>query len=217
MRVSIRLLLLVGLLLGVEVASQADERPLVLVDLYVTDERRVCPNGYQSVSNGQSRCPELSYEMIREWEADEQITAVTSQVPPEEVSLGSLRTAIENYARRCPRRSPCTDPQNDRRKAVILVFQFNLLNPKGVPLSFMRTTDDLRMIPPYPVTTGQLSTCGRWINHQRADAFLPNYRVKWILKAGTDPAWQWEFRTKNQQTHDEQPRVLANLPALCIR
>jgi hypothetical protein len=167
-------------------AYAQQEKPQVKVSVYLTEEKKACaPNGYpDKLRARENACEPLLYEKLESYEFGR---PVYTSVPPECLPLGELAELIKEATQDCPIEKYCKDPK--LRKAIVLVFYFPAKNSKGLELSLIReipsrlekyfNMDPLKGV---YVAKGTLDQGGHWINHQRADLFLPDYGVKWILK-----------------------------------
>lgn len=159
-------------------AIAAPENVNVYVSIYLVAETLICPNGYQA------ECMEVTYNTVSEWENTNEAEPICVSVPPERVSLGHLATAIESYSlQQCTIGHPCTDP-NDR-KTVVMVFQFEH-DIAGGSASIERVSLGAGALPQYTSPTDEISELGKWINYQRADAFLPSNNARWTIKVVVD-------------------------------
>ena len=120
--------------------------------------------------------------------ADGMTRTVQQRIPPERLRLGErLLDSIDAFVDECPIVEPCLNAS--RRYSVILAFEVADLVNQGITLT--RVSPD-NQFPAYSVS-GELSPQGRWINHQRADTFLPSYGVRWQLEIGP---WSWSLGTE---------------------
>jgi len=167
-------------------AFAQQEKPQVLVSVYLTEEKKACaPNGYpDKLRARENACEPLIYEKLESYEFGKPIY---TRVPPECLPLGELAERIKEATQDCPIEKYCKDPE--MRKAIVLVFYFPTENPKGHELSLIREIPsrlekyfEMDPLKGKYVAKGILDQGGHWINHQRADLFLPDYGVKWILK-----------------------------------
>ena len=179
------LFLIAQLFLGVYLNAQ-QEKPPVEVSVYLTEEKKACaPDGYPDKFRARkSACEPIIYEKLESYEFGKPIF---TKVPPESLPLGELAERIKEATRNCPIEKYCEDP--DLRKAIVLVFNFPMESPGGSKVSIIREIPSrlekyFEMDPRKGkyVASGTLDVGGHWINHQRADLFLPDYGVKWILK-----------------------------------
>lgn len=167
-------------------AYAQQRKPPVEVSVYLTEEKKACaPDGYPDKFYARKNaCKPLIYEKLESYEFGKPIYA---RVPPECLPLGELAELIKEATQDCPIEKYCKDPE--MRKAIVLVFYFPTKNPKGHELSLIRKIpsrlEKYFEMDPYKgeyIAKGTLDQGGHWINHQRADLFLPDYGVKWILK-----------------------------------
>jgi hypothetical protein len=159
----------------------------VSVSVYLTEEKKACwPDGYPKKARARKRACQrpIIYEKLDSYDFGKPIY---TSVPPECLPLGNLAEKIKQATEECPVEKYCTDPE--RRKAIILVFDFQMKNPQGHEVKFIREIpQDLEQyfeMDPYKgtyVAEGTLDVGGHWINHQRADLFLPEYGVEWTLE-----------------------------------
>ena len=169
------------------------QRPNVRVSMYLADEQDACrPDGYESLGNEtQDSCKELTLDDIDTLvRRDRAVVTVQHNIPPENLSLGNdLKRRLDAYTAQCSLLKPCHIPSD--RRAIILTFTVDVAQPEQYQIS-------MRRIPPdnFPhlehSSSGALSEKGRWINHQRADIFLPSYGVRWLLEIGL---WSWDLGT----------------------
>ena len=180
-------------LFSAEESYSQTEKPPVLVTVIFAKETVVCaPDGYASNYENQDnrrQCNPLFYDKLTELGI-----TVAHQLPPEKIPLKELFRLVDWYTEKCPLKEPCKDPAD--RYAIVLAFEFQMAGTKGINVSLKR------QVPPdiqsyfgedpnvggY-TAKGILDQGGHWINHQRADLFLPGYGVEWILTAG-DYSWQ---------------------------
>ena len=172
-------------------------KPNVLVTVIFIDETKVCTlNGKASSygnlnenkkdNSGKERnCDKLNYDQLKDLKLIGH--TVTDQEPIDTINLQELFRLVKLYSLKCPLKKPCMKPKD--RSSIILAFEFQMDEPKGADISLER------QIPPnmkeyfkapyygYYSTDGKLDEGGHWINHQRADLFLPGHGVEWILKA----------------------------------
>ena len=182
--------------IGKDCYSQ-DEEHLVDVSVYWVKETIACaPNGYSSsytVDAEGKKCAPLNIDQLPEFGE-----TVASKVPPKSIPLGYIGELVDDYRKKCTLKEPCKDP-NDRY-ALILVFKFHLVNPKGTKVSLERRIPE-SLLAYFTEDTKQgryfveheLDEGGHWINHQRADLFLPGYKVQWILTAAN---YSWTLGTE---------------------
>lgn len=161
-------------------------KPQVEVSVYLTEEKKACaPNGYPDKLHARKNaCEPIIYEKLESYEFGR---PVYTSVPPECLPLGELAELIKAATQNCPIEKYCKDPE--LRKAIVLVFYFPEKNPKGFELSLIREIPsrlekyfNMDPLKGMYIARGTLDQGGHWINHQRADLFLPDYGVKWILK-----------------------------------
>jgi hypothetical protein len=179
-------ILLISQLLFSDSVSAQQGKPQVLVSVYLTEEKKACaPNGYpDKFYDKKNACEPLFYEKLESYEFGR---AIYARVPPECLPLGELAELIKEATQNCPIEKYCKDPE--LRKAIVLAFYFPAENPKGLEISLIRESPSrlekyFNMDPSKGmyVAKGTLDQGGHWINHQRADLFLPDYAVNWILK-----------------------------------
>ena len=177
--------LFISELLIIDFADAQQEQPPVEVSVYLTEEKKACaPNGYSDKFHARtSKCDPLIFEKLNSYEFGEPIYA---RVPPECLPLGELAERIKEATQDCPIEKYCEDPE--LRKAIVLVFYFGMENPKNRLVKFIRDIparlEKHFEMDPYKgtyIAKGTLDEGGHWINHQRADLFLPDYGVKWTL------------------------------------
>jgi hypothetical protein len=173
-----------------------NEKPEVLVTVIFAKETEACaPNGYASNYDTQSRqkkCNPLYYDKLSELGI-----TVAHKLPPDKIPLKELFRLVNWYSDKCTLKAPCKDPED--RYSIILAFEFQMKDTKGIEVSLKRRVpEDLKSdfeadsdLGNYSAE-GMLDEGGHWINHQRADLFLPGYGVKWILKAGE---YSWTLLT----------------------
>lgn len=165
------------------------ERPEVLVSLYFVGEVEACrPAGYPSGMETSVRCEPLTFEDLEAMVRRPEVTRVQHGIPPEQLRLGEeLLDSIDAYRDDCPLTRPCSHPS--RRYVVILAFEVDVSDPVDYEITIRREPPRGSRVEPYSAT-GALSGRGRWINHQRADVFLPAYGVRWRLDIGS---WSWDL------------------------
>lgn len=192
----ILLLCVLTLFSGKECYSQNEEH-LVDVSVYWVKETIACaPNGYSSsyaVDVEGKKCAPLNIEQLSKFGK-----AVAIKVPPKSIPLDFIGDLVDDYRKKCTLKEPCKDP-NDRY-VLVLAFKFKINNPKGTIVSLERRIPDSlldyfsedKKKGKYYVEH-ELDQGGHWINHQRADLFLPGYKVQWILTAD---GYSWELGTE---------------------
>jgi hypothetical protein len=185
---AIALLLALFYLFSAEEGFSQTGKPPVLVTVIFAKETVVCaPNGYASNYENQNQkrqCNPLYYEKLEELGI-----TVAHQLPPEKIPLKDLFRLVDWYSEKCTLELPCKDPEE--RFAIVLAFEFQMQPTKGVAVSLKRRVpEDIKShfgedpdVGEY-AAYGVLDEGGHWINHQRADLFLPGYGVEWILTAG---------------------------------
>ena len=174
------------------------EKPEVSVTIIFAKETEACaPNGYASnydYPSRQKKCNPLYFDKLSELGI-----TVAHQLPPDKIPLQKLFRLINWYSERCTLKEPCKDA--DDRYSIILAFDFKMSDTKGIEVSLERRIpeelkQDFDGDPNHGeyLAGGILDEGGHWINHQRADLFLPGYGVEWVLKAGE---YSWKlFTTK---------------------
>lgn len=168
------------------------ERPEVLVSLYFASELDACrPNGYRDPNDETPQsCEILTFDDLERLVTQGLAEPVQQSIPPEQVSLGDdLLNSIDVYRNDCPLSDPCMD--SSRRYSVILTFEVDAENLLDSEIEILRNPPPNSRVPPYS-KNGELSSQGRWINHQRADVFAPGYRVRWLLRIDE---WTWDLGT----------------------
>ena len=171
-------------------------KPDVLVTVIFAKETEACaPNGYASnydYQDMQKKCDPLYFDKLSELGI-----TIGHKLPPDEIPLKKLFRLVNWYSEKCTLDSPCKDA--DERYSIILGFEFQMPSAKGIEVSLKRTIPgELKTFfigdqkeGDYSAK-GILDEGGRWINHQRADLFLPGYGVEWELKAGE---YSWKMLT----------------------
>lgn len=171
---------------GDECYSQS-EKPAVLVTVIFAKETEVCaPDGYASNYDRQDnrrKCNPLYFDKLSELGK-----TVAHKLPPEQIPLKKLYQLVNWYSDKCSIKEPCKDP-NDRY-AIVMAFEFQMQKTKGIDVSLERKIpkdleSHFQEDPNFGKYSarGKLDEGGHWINHQRADLFLPGYGVEWILTA----------------------------------
>ncbi len=171
---------------GEECYSQ-NEKPVVLVTIIFAKETEACaPNGYTSnydYLDKQKKCNPLYFDKLSQLGI-----TVAHKLPPEQIPLKKLFRLVNWYSDKCTLKEPCKDP--DDRYSIILAFEFQMQKTKGIEISLERKIpEDLKSHFKEDPNAGKYSAKGKldegghWINHQRADLFLPGYGIEWILKA----------------------------------
>ena len=165
----------------------ANDEVAVDITLLVVPEKEACkPNGYASYMSGtSSKCQQVTIDDVDLWKAYE-FVHIERNVPPGKISLGdtlfkllaAYRTTLEYSA--------------SERKSIVTVFDWG--SPQTAEIKFTRKIFRGQDAPPFPDRTweGKLENERRWIHHQRADAFLPAYKVLWIIEKGED---KWILKT----------------------
>ena len=162
--------------------EETQDGPVVCATLYLIPETEACrPNGYEE------ECNKWKIDQFIKYARQKRLKPVFSRIPPEHISLEHLTEAIILYSNRCSIESSkqyCMKPGT--RKSVVLLIETNLKD--SLPVSISRLNSDYSNLPPYS-RSGTLQNSGRWLNHQRADAFLPKKNIKWELKIGNYNTW----------------------------
>ena len=171
----------------------ADARPRVCISVFLLEETEACrPRGYASRKEG-SNCEVWEIDEFLKYAEKKKLKPVYNLVPPQDISLDHLSEAIRRYSNRCSRedlKDFCTDPNN--RKSVLLIIETDM--QPGLLIGISRLRSDSSDIPPYR-QMDMLQPSGRWLNHQRADAFLPKKNFTWRLQIGDR---MWTLGTKNE-------------------
>lgn len=161
------------------------DNPKISVTILVVPEKEACkPNGYQRYESGlPSKCEKLLIKDIEKWQ--DRINFSVKKIPPSKISLGSrLFGILDAY------RTTWTDDP-EKRKAVVLVFDWG--EAQNISLELERDV----LFDNVPIKdlkwSGKLAGEQRWIHHERADAFLPAYGIKWTLNAG---GYTWILKTE---------------------
>jgi hypothetical protein len=181
-RISINIsAILISLLLinGFNIAN-AEKPPTINITLIVAPELEACkPKGYKYYSRGkESHCQKISIKDIERWQALG-VTHIIRNIPPSTVSLGDSIFLMLDAYRTASKINP-----NDR-KSIVIVFDWK--TPQEVDIQFERTLLKKKGVPfPEWKWIGRLSGERRWIHHERADAFLPAYKVQWVLTANNN-------------------------------
>ena len=170
------------------------DKPTIVVSMYFVSEKVACPpNGYDESGGQTLACRQLTFEDLEQMTSQRIARRVQQSIPPEQLRLGrSLMYSLEAFSEDCPINTPCTD-QPERRYSIVLAFEV-----KGAQ-DFDGYEITIRRIPPSDSRfegysrSGILSDRGRWINHQRADVFLPSNGVRWVLQLGE---WNWNLGTE---------------------
>jgi len=186
---------LLTLFFGEECHSQ-NEKPDVLVTVIFAKETEACaPNGYASNYDYQDKpkkCNPLYFDKLSELGI-----TVAHRLPPDKIPLKELFQLVNWYSDKCTLENPCKEP--DDRYSIILGFEFQMHKAKGIEVTLERKIPgDLKSHFKEDPNVGEYSAGGildeggHWINHQRADLFLPGYGVEWVLKAGE---YSWTMLT----------------------
>lgn len=168
------------------------ERPVMSVSMYFVSEAQACrPEGYPDPNTETlARCEPLTFQNLETMVRRNQAKRVERTIPPEELRLGDeLLGSIDAYRRECPLTRPCRN--RTRRYALILAFDVDVENPSDYEITIRRKPPTGSRVERYSAR-GTLSGRGRWVNHQRADVFLPSYGVRWRLDVGS---WSWDLGT----------------------
>jgi hypothetical protein len=191
------LFLYVLTLFGSKECYSQNEDHLVEVSVYWVKETIACaPNGYSSgytVDAEGKKCAPLSVGQLSKFGQ-----AVAVKVPPKSIPLDFIGDLVDDYRKKCTLKDPCKDPED--RYVLVLAFKFKIKKPKGTIVSLERRIPDSllnyfsedKKKGTYYVEH-ELDQGGHWINHQRADLFLPGYKVQWTLKAD---GRSWELGTE---------------------
>ena len=168
--------------------EETHNNPVVRVSLYLINETEACrPWGYAK------QCDGWRIDEFLNFAEQNKLKPVFSRVPPEQISLQHLTDAIISYSNRCSVESLkmyCMEPKS--RKSVVLFIETNLKD--NLPISISRLRSNHSKLPKY-TREGELEYRGRWLNHQRADAFLPKNEIEWKLKIGNN---KWLFGTQEE-------------------
>ena len=170
-------------------------RPNVFVSMYFVGERVACPpDGYDESGRGTRTCRrQLTFDALEELTEQGIATPVQQSIPPEQLRLGaSLLDSIEAFSDDCTIDTPCTE-QPERRYSIVLAFEVDGVQDfDGHEIEIRRVLPGTSQFNEY-TSSGNLSEQGRWINHQRADIFLPSYGVRWELQLDE---WTWNLGTE---------------------
>ncbi len=182
---SAALLPLFNLTLATPVFAQEETgQPRVMMTMLLVEEKCACrDNGYLTYDNDEpSRCKPFSAKDIPTLEGEALVDIQTEPVPPSEVKLGNdLYQQLNTY-------STTGKSTAEDRRAIVLVFKWD--GPQSGKVTLQRVSEygDI----PGMTWKGVLRGEKLWINHERADAFLPGYGLKWILTLGKNT---WVFET----------------------
>ena len=188
-----------GIVLPLLVCSAAttlraeDEQPNIALSMYFVSEKVACsPHGYGEPGQPYN-CPDLTFTFLEKMVSQGVATPVQQSIPPERLRLGrSLFDSVDAFSDDCTISAPCAD-EPERRYAIILAFEFSdAPRFSGQTIEITRNPPMDSPFEPYS-RKGKLSERGRWINHQRADVFLPSHGVRWALRLGD---WTWNLGTE---------------------
>ena len=171
------------------------DKPSVVVSMYFVGEKVACPpDGYgESETETLRRCKRLTFKDLDTMTRQRIVTPVQQGIPPEQLRLGkTLLDSIDAFSDDCTIKAPCMN-KPERRYSIILAFEVKGASDfDGNKIEIRRILPKGNKFDPYS-KSGKLSEQGRWINHQRADIFLPSHRVRWELKLGQ---WSWNLGTE---------------------
>jgi len=170
-------------------------RPTISIELLVVPEKEACkPKGYKSYNSDKDlKCKKLSIEDIENWK-DVYGYYGRTNIPPSEVILGKdLLNLLNNYsAKLLDDYKTAGQSDSNKRQSIVLVFDWQ--SQQNLSIDFERVVDVTGSVPIIDMKwNGKLVGERRWIHHERLDAFLPGYNIRWILTAGGS---KWEFNTK---------------------
>jgi hypothetical protein len=167
-------------------AQEEKPEPKVKLTLLLLRERDACPpKGYVNYDREEtSNCQPWGREDLPALEKKAKCKIQTEYIPPSKVRLGKgIYYFLDTY--RTVDKSAAAN-----RYALLLVFEWD--RPQVGPITLKRTINREYADFPEMIWTGSLAQHSLWINHQRADAFLPGYKVEWTLKEG---GYTWIFKT----------------------
>lgn len=158
--------------------AKGNDLPLLDITLMAVPEKHACqPNGYASYeSEAKSNCIKLTADDIKFWK-ELDFVCILRQVPPKELSLGDTLFGLLDAYRTASKSDP------EYRQSFVLLFDWK--TPQYMDLNFKRIILNKIGVPfPELSWSGKMDGERRWIHHERADAFLPAYNVRWVLEAG---------------------------------
>lgn len=171
--------------------SQANEPtiPKISLTIFLVPEKEACkPSGFQAYEADKFRnCAPLTMKDIDGWrEAGFLYQTIT--IPPNEISLtNSILEFLNTYSRKIPKDKP------ERRRAAVFFFEWP--TPQQSAVSLERQVDSSQAHISAMKWSGSLNNKRFWIHQERADALVPAYNIKWILKAGNN-TWIFNFVRK---------------------
>lgn len=168
------------------------QTPLSLT-LFLVKETEACrPNGYRSDNAGQnSQCAPLTVRGdISAWKSS-RVPQTVEKIPPTDISLGNnIGDLLDDYCNAYPD-APSVDPK--KRKAIVILFDFG--TSKNFTVSLARKNRNGSGNFSNKTWTGT-AVHGRWVHHERADAFIPSNKAEWTLIALNK---KWVFTTKGRR------------------
>jgi hypothetical protein len=175
-------LLLVALILAFSV--QAEQR--VKLTLFLVPETEACrPDGYMKYNEGSSDCREITREDVEKWKAQGVHSLEYPFASQQTINLGKKLVSFLDTYRTAGRKTP------DDGMSLVLFFEWDEAKSGDVEFERKVPTPIKKTVPPMK-WVGKMDSDLGWINHQRADAFIPSYGIQWDLKVG-DANWEFVF------------------------
>jgi hypothetical protein len=171
--------IVMSMILSISPVANAQE---LTISAYFMSEQDACGRqGYGGVRS----CRRLSVPDI----TNRNSYVLASKVPPgKEIKLGRLSRVLKRYYERtCNFAVPCTAKLSDKKSLVLL---FEWATPQNGEVKFERfSSENVREYG----SSHKLRNRSRWINHQRAEVFVPKKKFNWRLSLNGS---SWNFVTK---------------------
>jgi hypothetical protein len=160
--------------------------PRVSLTIFLAPEKEACkPYGYRTYGDESTKCAALTFKDIDRWR-EAGFLRQTIEIRPAGIALTNRIIEFLDIYREIPKDNP------ERRRTAVFIFKW--ATPQQSPVSQERRVSNNSEIPPMK-WSAKLDNERMWIFQQRADALLPSYQNKWILKAG-NRTWTFYFVTR---------------------
>ncbi len=188
---------IIALIIAAGISSAQEERekvPTLKITMIIVSQLDACkPEGYKG-GNEKSKCDPLYPKTVKRWINAGNRKVIKDGICPcnqdECVVIplgGAMMEALTDY------NSDFKKGRARQLESMVLLFEFNPLPTGKVSLVRERlqvneNNKDIEEL----TWEGNLDHDEHWINHQRADIFLPDTAFQWVLTVGKN---QWRFTT----------------------
>jgi len=165
--------------------EKVSEQPRVTMTIFLVPETVACRG-----SSYPGPCESWKYSEIEELRKGRigRVIGEKANVLPGVVTLGAeILDRVSRYSQVNPAERSLKD-----RRAILILFDWNkTLGTQNKPafVSLTRESPSDNVPPAKQVIPGSLRGYRTWIYHERADSFLPEYKVKWTLKVANYDPW----------------------------